>query len=186
MKFLRGKPLFLLFYIFFGRRALPPPACLGGGLSCRMISIRRPRGKRRHSRAARRRYGRAMPKIMVVDDEKDVVYLIKVLMEREKFEVVEAYNGLEAYNLLTSPDGGKMKPDAIILDIMMPEMDGYTFQSKLQEIDNLRDIPIVILTAKGQMKDLFELSSNIFAFVEKPFEPKNLVKILKDALASKK
>jgi len=127
-----------------------------------------------------------MSKVMVVDDEKDVVYLIKVLMEREKLEVLEAYNGLEAYNKLTAADGPKLRPDAIILDIMMPEMDGYTFQSKLQEIEDLRDIPIVILTAKGQMKDLFELSSNIFAFVEKPFEPKNLVKIVKDALASKK
>ena len=127
-----------------------------------------------------------MAKVMVVDDEKDVVYLIKVLMEREHFEVIEAYNGLEAYNMLTGPSAGKTVPDAIVLDIMMPEMDGYTFQSKLQEIDGLNRIPIIILTAKGQMKDLFELSSNIFAFVDKPFEPKNLVKIVKDALASKK
>jgi CheY-like chemotaxis protein len=73
-----------------------------------------------------------------------------------------------------------------VLDIMMPEMDGYTFQTKLQEMDEYSGIPIIILTAKGQMKDLFELSSNIFAFVEKPFEPKNLVKIVKDAVASKK
>ncbi|HNT98077.1 MAG TPA: response regulator, partial [Elusimicrobiales bacterium] len=123
-----------------------------------------------------------MSKVMVVDDEKDVVYLIKVLMEREKFEVLEAYNGLEAYNKLTEDGPNKVLPDVIILDIMMPEIDGYTFQSKLQELDGLRDIPIVILTAKGQMKDLFELSSNIFAFVEKPFEPKNLVKIVRDAL----
>ncbi|PIU20820.1 MAG: response regulator [Elusimicrobia bacterium CG08_land_8_20_14_0_20_59_10] len=127
-----------------------------------------------------------MSKVMVIDDEKDVVFLIKVLMEREKLEVIEAFNGLEAYNMLTATEGEKIRPDAIILDIMMPEMDGYTFQSKLQEMESLRDIPIVILTAKGQMKDLFELSSNIFAFVEKPFEPKNLVKIIKDALASKK
>jgi CheY-like chemotaxis protein len=127
-----------------------------------------------------------MAKVMVVDDEKDVVYLIKVLMERERFEVLEAFNGLEAFKKLTATDASRVRPDAIILDIMMPEMDGYTFQSKLQELDDLRDIPIVILTAKGQMKDLFELSSNIFAFVEKPFEPKNLVKIVKDALASKK
>ena len=127
-----------------------------------------------------------MSKVLVVDDEKDVVYLIKVLMEREKLEVIEAYNGLEAYNKLTSKDPNKVLPDVIILDIMMPEMDGYTLQSKLQEIDELSHIPIVILTAKGQMKDLFELASNIFAFVEKPFEPKNLVKTVKDALASKK
>ena len=127
-----------------------------------------------------------MSKVLVVDDEKDVVYLIKVLMEREKLDVLEAYNGLEAYNRLTSKDPNKVLPDVIILDIMMPEMDGYTLQSKLQEIDELSHIPIVILTAKGQMKDLFELASNIFAFVEKPFEPKNLVKTVKDALASKK
>jgi len=127
-----------------------------------------------------------MSKVLVVDDEKDVVYLIKVLMEREKLEVLEAYNGLEAYNKLTSKDPNKVLPDVIILDIMMPEMDGYTLQSKLQEIDELSHIPIEILTAKGQMKDLFELASNIFAFVEKPFEPKNLVKTVKDALASKK
>ncbi|MBU2574306.1 MAG: response regulator [Elusimicrobia bacterium] len=126
-----------------------------------------------------------MSRVMVIDDEKDVVYLIKVLMEREQFEVLEAYNGLEAYNRLTSTAPGKIIPDVIILDIMMPEMDGYTFQSKLQELDDLRHIPIIILTAKGQMKDLFELSSNIFAFVEKPFEPKNLVKIVKDALTPK-
>jgi CheY-like chemotaxis protein len=127
-----------------------------------------------------------MSKVMVVDDEKDVVYLIKVLLEREKLEVQEAYNGLEAYNKLTSKDPGKILPDAMILDIMMPEMDGYTLQSKLQEMDELNGIPIIILTAKGQMKDLFELASNIFAFVEKPFEPKNLVKIVKEAIASKK
>ncbi len=126
-----------------------------------------------------------MAKVMVVDDEKDVVYLIKVLLEREKLEVLEAYNGLEAYNKLTSTDPGKVIPDAMILDIMMPEMDGYTLQTKLQEMDDLSRIPIIILTAKGQMKDLFEMSSNIFAFVEKPFEPKNLIKIVKDAIASK-
>jgi len=127
-----------------------------------------------------------MAKVMVVDDEKDVVYLIKVLMEREHFEVFEAFNGLEAYNRLTAVDAAaKVIPDAIILDIMMPEMDGYTLQGKLQEIDELKRIPIVILTAKGQMKDLFELSSNVFSFIEKPFEPKNLVKIVKDAIASR-
>ncbi|MEW5951888.1 MAG: response regulator [Elusimicrobia bacterium] len=123
-----------------------------------------------------------MAKIMIVDDEKDVLYLLKVLMEKENFQVIEASNGLEAYNKLTA-DNEPSRPDVIILDIMMPEMDGYTLQAKIQEMEDLRKTPIIILTAKGQMKDLFELSSNIHAFVEKPFEPKNLIKIVKEALS---
>lgn len=122
-----------------------------------------------------------MAKIMLVDDEKDVLYLLKVLMEKENFEVIEASNGLEAYNKLTA-DNDPARPDVIILDIMMPEMDGYTLQAKIQEMEDLRKTPVIILTAKGQMKDLFELSSNIHAFVEKPFEPKNLIRIVKEAL----
>ncbi len=122
-----------------------------------------------------------MAKIMLVDDEKDVLYLLKVLMEKENFEVIEASNGLEAYNKLTA-DNEPARPDVIILDIMMPEMDGYTLQAKMQEMEDLRKTPVIILTAKGQMKDLFELSSNIHAFVEKPFEPKNLIRIVKEAL----
>ena len=122
-----------------------------------------------------------MAKVMVIDDEKDVLYLLKVLMEKEGFEVIEASNGLEAYHKLTS-DIDPARPDIIILDIMMPEMDGYTFHAKLQEIEELRNIPVIILTAKGQMKDLFELSTNICAFIEKPFEPKELIKKVKDCL----
>jgi len=128
-----------------------------------------------------------MAKVMVVDDEKDVVYLVKVLMEREQFEVIEAFNGREALNRITGEFGvQKAMPDVIVLDIMMPEMDGYTFQSKLQEMDEFGRVPIIILTARGQMKDLFEVFPNTFAFVEKPFEPSHLVKIVKDAVASKK
>jgi len=126
-----------------------------------------------------------MPKVMVVDDDKNIVQLIKLLMEREQFEVTEAYNGLEAYHKLTEDGPNKAAPDAIILDVMMPEMDGYTFQSKLQEHDGLGAIPIIILTAKGRMKELF-VNSNIFAFVEKPFESNNLVKIVREALALKR
>lgn len=126
-----------------------------------------------------------MSKVMVIDDEKDAVNLIRYLLEREKLEVIEAFNGLEAYTRLTARDGTRVIPDAIILDIMMPKMDGYTFQAKLQEMDGLRDIPIIILTAKGQLKDLLAPSPNIFAFVEKPFEPKNFVNIVKDVVNKK-
>lgn len=126
-----------------------------------------------------------MPKVMVVDDDKDIVQVVKFLLEHEQFEVIEACNGLEAYHKLTEDGPNKAAPDVIILDIMMPVMDGYTFQSKLQEHDELGAIPIIIFTAYGRMKELF-ISSNIFAFVEKPFESKDFVKIVREALALKR
>lgn len=123
-----------------------------------------------------------MARVMVVDDDKDTVRLIKFLMEGGKFEVIEAFNGLEAYTRLTAGSADRVVPDAIILDVLMPEMDGYTLHSKLLETAGLRDIPIVVLTAKSRMKELFGFSSNIFAFLEKPFDPGNLVKIVRDAV----
>jgi len=122
-----------------------------------------------------------MSKIMIVDDEKDVLFLLKILVEKEGYETIEATNGLEAYKKLTDSQN-PVKPDLILLDIMMPEMDGYTFQTKLQQIEELRKIPIIILTAKGQTKDLFQMASNVFSFLEKPFDPKNLIKTIKGAL----
>ncbi|HNW44434.1 MAG TPA: phosphoenolpyruvate--protein phosphotransferase [Elusimicrobiales bacterium] len=126
-----------------------------------------------------------MPKILVVDDEKAIVYLIKTLLEREQFTVLEAHNGLEAYKALTGAAPGDL-PDLVISDAMMPEMDGYTLQSKVQEIDRLSKIPFIILTGKDdQAKDLFALSANVFAFLQKPFERAELVKLAKAALAAR-
>jgi len=122
-----------------------------------------------------------MKKIMIVDDEKDVLFLLKVIMEKEGYEVIEASNGMEAYEKLTDSIN-PVKPDVILLDIMMPEMDGYTLQTKLQQTDELKRIPIIILTAKGQTKDLFQMSSNVYSFLEKPFDPQNLIKRVKGAL----
>ena len=127
-----------------------------------------------------------MPRVMIVDDEKDLVYLLKVILEKNGFEVLEAFDGKEAYDILSAIDNKDNLPEVILLDVMMPIMDGYTLQAKLQDSDNFNEIPIIILTAKGQMRDLFELSSNVFAFTEKPFEPKNLVEMAKDAINSKK
>lgn len=110
-----------------------------------------------------------MPKVMVVDDENDVVELIKFMLEKDGHEVITACNGKEALEKVEPS-----KPDLIILDIMMPEIDGYTVNTRLQEKDETRSIPVIILTAKGQMRDLFALGTNVVAFMEKPFDPKGL------------
>lgn len=127
-----------------------------------------------------------MQRVMIVDDEKDVVTLIRFLIEKEGFEVIEAYNGQDALEKMgVEPLSDTQVPDLIIMDIMMPVMDGYTLQARLQENEKSRKIPVIILTAKGQMRDLFQLASNISAFVEKPFDPKSLRELVKKTLSPK-
>jgi two-component system, OmpR family, alkaline phosphatase synthesis response regulator PhoP len=123
-----------------------------------------------------------MAKILVVDDEKDVIELLKFLLEKDGFEVITSFNGkdaLEKIGVLPS-DAPPVRPDLLILDVMMPQMDGYTVQTKLMENDETKNIPIVILTAKGQMKDLFGMASNVVAYIEKPFDPKTLREKIKE------
>lgn len=121
-----------------------------------------------------------MSKVMVVDDENDVVALIKFMLEKDGHEVVTATNGREA---LEKVEGAK--PDVIILDIMMPEIDGYTVNTRLQENEKTLSIPVIILTAKGQMRDLFALGTNVVAFMEKPFDPKGLRDKIREILVPK-
>ena len=123
-----------------------------------------------------------MAKVMIVEDEKDVVYLIKVILQRMKYEVYEAHNGIEALDLLTGKE--KVMPDAIILDVMMPDMDGYTLQGKLERMPGLSKVPLIIVSGKGQMKDMFGMATNVFAFLEKPFDPVKLTNTVKDAVTS--
>ena len=121
-----------------------------------------------------------MSKILVVDDEKDVVELLKFLLEKDGFSVVTAYNGREALEV-----AGDQKPDLILLDVMMPEMDGYTVQTRLLENQTTRQIPIIVLTAKGQLRDVFAMSANVKAYIEKPFDPKTLRQKIQESLKPK-
>ncbi|MBI3291234.1 MAG: response regulator, partial [Elusimicrobia bacterium] len=67
-------------------------------------------------------------------------------------------------------------------DIMMPEMDGYSVTAKLAEQESTRKIPVMVLTAKGQMRDLFAMSGNVTLYMEKPFDPKDLREKVRDLL----
>jgi two-component system alkaline phosphatase synthesis response regulator PhoP len=117
-------------------------------------------------------------KILVVDDEKDVVELLKFLLEKDGHLVTTAYNGREALESIA-----KEKPELVLLDVMMPEMDGYTVQTQLLNSSDTKNIPLIVLTAKGQLKDVFAMSSNVKAYMEKPFDPKALRAKIKEALA---
>lgn len=116
-------------------------------------------------------------KILVVEDKKENVYLLKVLLESDGYEVVTAENGIEALEKL------KENPvDMIISDIMMPEMDGFRLYKKCKSDDKLKGIPFVIYTASYTSEDdkTFALSLGVDRFVVKPIEPKIFLNILKE------
>ena len=119
-----------------------------------------------------------MAKILVVDDEKDVVELLKFLLEKDGHKVSTAHNGKDALSAAR-----QNHPELLLLDVMMPEMDGYTVQTQLLEDPKTKDIPIIILTAKGQLRDVFAMSANVKAYIEKPFDPKTLRQKISESLA---
>ncbi len=110
--------------------------------------------------------------IMVVDDSPDTVTQVKTILEREGFGVQTAYNGLEVFSRLE-----EQKPDLIILDIMMPNMDGLAVLKRLKETAETSSIPVIMLTAKHQYKDMiecYELGSEYYIY--KPFTSTQLIK----------
>ncbi|MBI4347969.1 MAG: response regulator [Elusimicrobia bacterium] len=130
-----------------------------------------------------------MATILVVDDEPEIVTLLRFVLEKDGYKILEASNGQVALERLgvQPPEPTATLPDLIILDIMMPVMDGYTLNSRLQKEPKTQGIPILVLTAKGQkMRDLFEMAPNVAAYVQKPFDPKMLRELIAGILSSKK
>jgi len=126
--------------------------------------------------------------ILVVDDEPEIITLLRFLLEREGHVVSAAANGQVALEFLgVEPSDPAVKlPDLMILDIMMPVMDGYTLNSRLQDHPSTRGLPVIVLTAKGQsMRDLFQSSPNVAAYVQKPFDPKMLRDLIAGILVKK-
>lgn len=127
-----------------------------------------------------------MAAILIVDDEPDIVVLLRAVLEKEGYAIDEACNGKVGLERLgiDPPRPGTPLPDLIVLDIMMPVMDGYAFNTRLQSEPRGKDIPIIVLTAKGQkMRDLFEVAPNVAAYIQKPFDPKTLRELIAGIIA---
>lgn len=116
-----------------------------------------------------------MNKILICDDEKDIVSALKIYLEAEGFETVSAYNGAEAIEKLK-----KEQCDLILMDIMMPVMDGIAAMVAIRDICN---VPIILLTAKSEDTDKI-LGLNVGAddYVTKPFNPLELIARVKAQL----
>ncbi len=102
-------------------------------------------------------------KILIIDDELDIVSMVKMRLEANNYTVISAFNGLEGLEKVKNE-----KPDLIILDIMMPKMDGFTFVQELKKNSEGKKIPIIILSVKDKMQDIFKMEG-VQDYVIKPF-----------------
>lgn len=105
-----------------------------------------------------------MQKILICDDEKDIVAALKIYLESEGYETLLAYNGNQAVDIVLKED-----VHLVLMDIMMPECDGITAMAKLREFSN---VPVILLTAKSEDTDKI-LGLNVGAddYITKPFNP---------------
>ena len=111
-----------------------------------------------------------MSKILLVDDERDIVEFLQYNLEQKGYEVIVGYDGLEALKKLSE------NPDLIILDIMMPHLDGYDVYKKIRENEKFKNIPIIFLTAKsGEVDEIKALELGASDYVQKPISPKKLL-----------
>ena len=114
-------------------------------------------------------------KVLIVDDDEHIVELIKLYMDKEGFDTVTANNGKKAVELFKSE-----APAIVILDVMMPEMDGWQVCREIRRVSN---IPIIMLTAKGETFDkVLGLELGADDYMVKPFEPKELLARVKAVL----
>ena len=114
-------------------------------------------------------------RILVVDDERRMVGFIRLNLEQDGFEVIEAYNGTEALDRLRDS-----LPDLILLDVMMPDIDGFEVLRMIREISH---VPVIMLTAKGEEDDKVKgLELGADDYVTKPFSPRELVSRVKAVL----
>ena len=114
--------------------------------------------------------------ILVVDDEPEVVQLLSMRLSSEGYNVLTAVNGKEAVNIAK-----KEKPDLIVLDVLMPEMDGSKAASILKESPETKDIPVIFLTCLFTKEE--EMSGNVRGheyFVAKPYDSDQLLRVIKD------
>ena len=122
-----------------------------------------------------------MKKILLVDDEPDIVEFLKYNLEQQNFEVIVGYNGEEALQKLSE------KPDLILLDIMMPKLEGFATCNRIREKKEFENVPIVFLTAKvGELDEIRGLELGASDFIQKPISPNKLIARVKSNLRKAK
>jgi len=117
-------------------------------------------------------------KILLIEDEKDLSKAIGFRLEANGYTVISSYDGQDGYE-----KAKKEKPDLIILDLMLPKMDGYKVCALLKSDARYSKIPIIIFTARAQDEDMkMAKDAGANAYITKPFEPETLLSKIKELL----
>lgn len=125
-------------------------------------------------------------KVVCVEDEPEMIDLIQLILNRKGFEVIGANGGIKGLETIR-----KVKPDLVLLDLMMPEMDGWQVYQQLKADESTQDIPVIVVTAKAQNIDkvLGLHIAKVDDYISKPFSLQELVdrvdKVLKQREAGK-
>ena len=110
-------------------------------------------------------------KILVVDDDADIVEMLSYILKQAGFAIGTAFNGIEALKKVRS-----MSPDLVLLDLMLPEMDGFAVCETLRRHAHTANLPVIMLTAmSGELGRLAGLDCGANDYITKPFSPKMLV-----------
>lgn len=120
-------------------------------------------------------------RVVCIEDEQDVIDLMRLILERQGYEFAEAHNGLEGMALVE-----RMTPDVVLLDLMMPNMDGWEVYDQLHDNPATKDIPIIVVTARTQYDArVTQLRiTNSQYLVTKPFAPAQLVDSIQRVLGN--
>ncbi len=121
-------------------------------------------------------------KILVIDDSKVIRMRVKDMLPTGNFEVIEAKDGLEGFNLIRTEH-----PNLIMLDFLLPKMSGWEVFQEIQKHQRLRSIPLVLMSGrKEEVTDKLSEPFEYFSFVEKPFDREQLVDAIRDAMVKSK
>ncbi len=120
-------------------------------------------------------------KVLVIDDEMHIVHVVAIKLRNNGYEVLSAENGAEGFELAESE-----MPDVIVTDYQMPVMSGVEMVQKLRNHQKTKDIPVIMLTARGfAIEDDKKNTLQITQFLSKPFSPKELLRSIDDILHEK-
>jgi DNA-binding response OmpR family regulator len=126
--------------------------------------------------------GESAKKLVYIEDEPEMIDLVQLILSRRGFEVYGANGGREGLDLVR-----RELPDLVLLDLMMPDMDGWDVYQQMKSEDNTREIPVIVITAKAQSIDkvLGLHIAKVDDYIAKPFSPQELLDSVEKVLAKR-